>query len=262
MRDLPGPSPSAPVALLLHGWTATADLNWVTSYRALQRHFRVVAIDHRGHGRGIRSIRPFRLEDCADDAAALCRELGIERAIVCGYSMGGPIAQLTWRRHRDLVAGLVLCATARRFGNGDPRLRAMGAGLIGASFAAKVASPALRGQLVRRYVSSRIGDDPRLQWAAEQIRRNDPSALLQAGAALTGYDATSWIGEVDVPTSVVVTARDNVVPPHRQRALASSIPGARITEVQGTHAVVVENPNAFVPRFVRAATDAAVLATR
>jgi len=247
--------------LLLHGWTATADLNWVTSYKALQRHFRVVALDHRGHGRGIRSIRPFRLEDCADDAAALCAELGIERAIVCGYSMGGPIAQLTWRRHRDLVSGLVLCATARRFGNGDPRLRAMGAGLLGVSIAARVASPALRGQLVRRYVSARIGDDPRLQWAAEQIRRNDPAALLQAGAALTGYDATAWLGDIDVPTSVVVTANDTVIPPHRQRALAASISGSRITEVEGTHAVVIENPRAFVPGLVTAVSAAAALAT-
>jgi 3-oxoadipate enol-lactonase len=248
--------------LLLHGWTATADLNWVTSYKALQRHYRVVALDHRGHGRGIRSIRPFRLEDCADDAAALCDVLGIERAIVCGYSMGGPIAQLTWRRHRDLVTGLVLCATARRFGNGEPRMKAMGAGLLGASLAAKVASPALRGELVRRYVSARIGDDPRLQWAAEQIRRNDPGAVLQAGAALMGYDATPWIGDVDVPTSVVVTTQDNVVPPHRQRALAASIPGSRTVEVNGTHAVVVENPGAFVPGLLRAVSMATSVPTR
>jgi 3-oxoadipate enol-lactonase len=261
-RDLPGPSPTAPTVLLLHGWTATADLNWVTSYQALQRRYRVVALDHRGHGRGIRSLRPFRLEDCADDAAALCRALGIDRAIVCGYSMGGPIAQLTWRRHRDLVSGLVLCATARRFGNGDPRMRAMGAGLLGVSVAAKVASPALRNQLVSRYVSARIGDDPRLQWAAEQIRRHDPATLIQAGAALMGYDATPWIGGVDVPTSVVVTAADNVVPAHRQRALAASIPGARTFECRGTHAVVIENPNAFVPKLLDAVNAAAAIPVR
>lgn len=259
VRDLPGPSASAPTVLLLHGWTATADLNWATSYNALRLRFRVVALDHRGHGRGIRSLRPFRLEDCADDAAALCDVLGVERVVACGYSMGGPIAQLVWRRHRRLVQGLVLCATARRFGNGDPRFRAFGAGLLGASVAAKVASPALRTQLVRRYVSARIGEDPRLRWAADQIRRNDPAALLQAGAALMSYDATSWIGGVDVPTGVVVTTGDEVVPAHRQRALAASIPGARTYEVRGSHAVVVEDPAAFVPALVRAVSDAAAL---
>src|SRR5260221_3446600 len=109
VRDLAGP-PGAPTVFLLHGWTATADLNWFRSYAALGQRFRVLAIDHRGHGRGLQSWRPFRLEDCADDVAAVCRELGVQSAIPVGYSMGGPVAQLTWKRHRDLVSGLVLCA--------------------------------------------------------------------------------------------------------------------------------------------------------
>src|SRR3954449_7851087 len=70
VRELPGP-PGAPTVVLLHGWTATADLNFYTCYDALGEHFRVLAFDHRGHGRGIRSRRRFRLEDCADDVAEL-----------------------------------------------------------------------------------------------------------------------------------------------------------------------------------------------
>ncbi|HRE00655.1 MAG TPA: alpha/beta fold hydrolase, partial [Ilumatobacteraceae bacterium] len=84
--------------MLLHGWTASADLNWFLTYFPIGRDYRVVAIDHRGHGRGIRSRRAFRLADCADDAVALADELGIERFIPIGYSMGGPIAQLVWHR--------------------------------------------------------------------------------------------------------------------------------------------------------------------
>src|SRR5204863_4007150 len=122
-RDIPGP-PGAATVVLLHGWTATADLNWQPSYEPLSHHFRVVALDHRGHGRGIRSRRPFRLEDCADDAAAVAEALDIDRLIAVGYSMGGPIAQLLWRRHRPLVSGLVLCATSRNF-RGHPRERLM-----------------------------------------------------------------------------------------------------------------------------------------
>ncbi|MET0578619.1 MAG: alpha/beta fold hydrolase, partial [Ilumatobacteraceae bacterium] len=70
LREVPGP-PGAPVVVLLHGWTATADLNFHTCYEALGEHYRVLAFDHRGHGRGIRSRRKFRLEDCADDVAAM-----------------------------------------------------------------------------------------------------------------------------------------------------------------------------------------------
>src|SRR5829696_6288014 len=63
VRELAGPA-GAPTVVLLHGWTATADLNWWASYTPLSEHFNVVALDHRGHGRGIRSTAPFRLEQC------------------------------------------------------------------------------------------------------------------------------------------------------------------------------------------------------
>src|SRR4029079_9382033 len=108
IRELPGP-PGAPTVLLLHGLMATGGLNWLQTFEPLSQHFRVVAVDHRGQGRGIRSWRRFRLADCADDAAALLEVLGIDEAIAVGYSMGGPIASLLWRRHPDRVAGLVLC---------------------------------------------------------------------------------------------------------------------------------------------------------
>ena len=113
--DRPGPSRSAPTVVLLHGWTATGRLNWASTIAALAGRYRVIALDHRGHGRGIRSEDAFTLEDCADDVVALLDAVGVPTAIFVGYSMGGPIAQLIWRRHRDRVSGLVLCATAADF---------------------------------------------------------------------------------------------------------------------------------------------------
>src|SRR6202022_3419586 len=97
------------------GFTATAALNGLACFEPLGRWFRVVAVDHRGHGRGIRSRRPFRLEDCADDVAALTEQLGTGPVTAVGYSMGGPVAQLLWQRHPEAVDSLVLCATAARF---------------------------------------------------------------------------------------------------------------------------------------------------
>ncbi len=83
-----------------------------------------------GTPQGCAPAQPFRLEDCADDAADVATQLGIERFIPVGYSMGGPIAQLIWRRHPERVEGMVLCATAPFFSNRRPE-RLSFAGLAG-----------------------------------------------------------------------------------------------------------------------------------
>src|SRR4051812_49284810 len=111
VREVEGP-PGAPTVLLLHGWMASGGLNWFQTFDLLGEHFRVLAPDLRGHGRGIRSPRRFRIGDCADDAAALLDELGEGPVIAVGYSLGGPVAQMLWKRHPEKVRGLVLCATA------------------------------------------------------------------------------------------------------------------------------------------------------
>jgi pimeloyl-ACP methyl ester carboxylesterase len=258
--DFGGP-PGAGTVILLHGWTATAELNWRPTFRSLSQHFRVVALDHRGHGRGIRSRRGFRLSDCADDVAALAVALGIEHFIAAGYSMGGPVAELTWKRHPARVAGLVLCATASRFAPAQARTQALFSGMYGLSLAAKVTPPALRRRAMDGYVARKVAAGPSAAWVASELQRNDPAALLQAGAAVGRFDCRPWIGEVDVPTAVVVTTRDELVRPERQRALAARIPGAKTFDVEGGHSVCAERPELFVPTFVHACLDVSRRAT-
>ena len=244
-RIAEGP-PGAPTLLLLHGWTANADLNWFRCFAPLSRRFHVVALDHRGHGRGIRTHRPFSLSDCADDAAALVRELGIASVIAVGYSMGGPIAQLLWKRHPELVDGLVLCATSRNFGRSVPE-RAMFTGLLGLSGVAKLTPGSVRRQVAGRIFGSRFEQSPLGAWLADELKRNDPSTVLQAGWSIGRFSSAAWIGGVDVPTSVLITTRDNVVSPRRQLRLAESIPGAEVIRIAGDHGVCVMDPGRFVP---------------
>jgi 3-oxoadipate enol-lactonase len=251
LRQAAGP-PGAPVVVLLHGWTATAALNWFSSFEMLSLHFRVLALDHRGHGRGIRSRQPFRLEDCADDVAALAHHLGIARLIPVGYSMGGPIAALTWRRHRQLVQGMVLCATASRFSQRRPADRMLASGMLGLSLAAALSPEAVQRRAMSRFVNNRLDGTPLSGWAADEIARNSPSALLRAGVALGIFDAGPWLPEIDVPTSVVVTDADRVVPPAGQLALAESIADAEVFVVHGDHGVCATDPPRFVPTLLDA----------
>ena len=116
--------PGAETLMLIHGVACTAELNWGKVFAPLAAHFRVVAADLRGHGDGIRAGSRFRLEDCADDVAALAAVLGTGKFTAVGYSMGGMVAQLVYQRHASLVSGLVLCSTAGNVGSPAQELAA------------------------------------------------------------------------------------------------------------------------------------------
>jgi 3-oxoadipate enol-lactonase len=250
VREIEGP-PGAPCIVLLHGWTVNADLNWFTAYRNLGHRFRVVAIDHRGHGKGIRSRRRFRLADCADDVAALCEALDIDRCIPVGYSMGGPIAMLTWHRHRELVDGLVLCATAPYF-RATNLERQLFTVLPVVAGAGRLAPAPIRRMVAGRLLGRSTDDTDIGAWARAQIAQSDPVVVAEAGASLGRFDARPWLGEIDVPTVVLRTTRDQAVPPSRQTELVTSIPGARAIDVAADHAACVTGSHRFVPALVKA----------
>ena len=257
IREVAGPA-GAPTLLLLHGWLATSALNWHACFAPLGRHFHVVAIDQRGHGMGIHSRRPFRLTDCADDAAAVIRLLRIGPVIACGYSMGGPVAQLLWQRHPDTVRGLVLCATSRNFPMPMPlRLvyTAVAAGV-------RVAPRPLRRRVIGTVLSPRQGSAAARDFVAAEVALHDGDAMLEAGRELGRFDSSPWIGGVDVPAAVVTTLRDELVPLANQRGLAAAIPGARVHEVDGDHIVCATRPRLFVPALLSACTEVAGRRTR
>jgi pimeloyl-ACP methyl ester carboxylesterase len=238
--------------LLLHGWTSTAALNWFRCFPELTSRYRVVAPDHRGHGKGIRSRTLFRLEDCADDAAALIEELRLEPVTAVGYSMGGPIAQLLWRRHPDAVRGLVLCATAASFASRAEFNGALATLSLGASVALSIMPPVVRRQGMQWATRNWIANAESAAWAIEEWRRHEPASLIQAGLALSRFDSRGWIGEIDVPTAVVVTALDSVVLPHRQWHLATCIPRVMAFPVQAEHRACVDSAELFVPALLSA----------
>lgn len=261
VREVAGP-PGAPTVVLLHGWIASGGINWYQVFEPLRQSFNIVAPDLRGHGRGIRSRRRFRLADCADDVAALLDVLGIESAIIVGYSMGGPVAQLMWRQHPDKVDGLVLCSTSHAFVTGMRErmiftsMMAAGAGTTRAGQLITMLPMSLAKQLAP--VAVRDRPDSLQRWAAAEMRRHDWRMVLEAGNALGHYNARRWIGDVDVPTAVLITTRDRAIEPAQQAKMALAIPGASIHRVEEGH-VVCTSP-AFGAPVLAACVDVAVKA--
>jgi len=247
--DVPGPSADAPALLLVHGLGVTAHLTWGASYSALARHFRVVALDLPGHGRGIRTRR-FDLEVCADHVVSVLDALGLERAVVVGYSLGGPVAKLVWRRHRNRVAGLVLAATAAQFGRGR-RARLLRSLLPLVSVLARLRPERVRELLVRRAHLRLEQVEQNAELTAEFLG-HDPVTLVQAIRAASRFSSKQWLAEIDVPVAVMVTAADDRIAPRNQRMLAAAIARARVFEVEGPHTACATRPESFVPAFVEA----------
>ena len=248
IREVHGPD-GAPTLILLHGLAATGRLNWVTALPALAERFRVIVVDHRGHGRGLRTHH-FRLVDCADDAVAVADHLGVESLIAVGYSMGGPIAKLCWSRHRDRVRGLVLCATANHF------LRPEARGVVSAIFPGMIVTARLMPSFFRDRIvdgmTRGLPEGERRDRVRREMENTDPATVMQATRALIRFSSRDWAAGIDVPTAVVITTADQLVPPSRQYRLAASIPGARIFEVAGDHLACVRAASQFVPALLDA----------
>jgi 3-oxoadipate enol-lactonase len=249
LREQPGTPGSLPV-LLLHGWTASADTTWFTVYPALAHHG-VLAVDHRGHGRGLRAESPFSLEACADDVAALLDLLGVRRAIVVGYSMGGAIGLLLWKRRPDLVAGMVLAGTALEW-RSRFRDRVLWRFVTLLDIVLRVGSG---DGFVQRYLREAMADSPEVAelraWVGGELKRGYGRDLAAAGRALSRFDARSFAGSVDVPCATVVNTHDRLVRPSSQRELARALGGVEF-EVDGDH----DAPLVKAKEFAAAVADA------
>jgi 3-oxoadipate enol-lactonase len=206
----------------------------------------VLAIDHRGHGRGLRTLAPFRLADCAGDAAAALRVLGAAPAIVVGYSMGGAIAQLIVRDHPDVLSGLVVSGTAQHWRDREAQriFRQMAAfGLL----------VSLAPEATWRWGFRRVGlrPSPETVWAQSELMRHGARDIAEAGRELGRFDSRPWLRPPDVPAMVVLTSRDSAVAPRKQRELAAAL-GARVFEAPVDHLQIIARAQEYNPALLEA----------
>jgi 3-oxoadipate enol-lactonase len=207
--------------MLLHGWMASADLNWCGAYDALaEAGYRVLAIDHRGHGRGLRPLIPFRLEDCAADAAGVLRTLDLGQALIVGYSMGGAVAQLVARDHPDIARGVVLSGTAQHWQDPQSRRAFRAMGVLGLSLSL---APRSFWRLGFRHAG--LPNNQGTVWAESEMMRHSARDIAEAGRELGRFDSRPWLGTVRAPLAVLITNRDQVVPVRKQQELAAAAGG-------------------------------------
>jgi pimeloyl-ACP methyl ester carboxylesterase len=164
--------------------------------------------------------------------------------------MGGPIAKLCWSRHRERVRGLVLCATARNFLT--PQVQGVASAVLpGLVFGARLVPSFFRTRIIDGMLRD-IPPGPKREFARAELLTTDAASVFQAARDSVRFSSHDWAGDIDVPTAVVVTTRDNMVPPARQYKLARAIGGARIFEVEGDHLACVREASTFADALMQA----------
>ena len=216
--------------LLIHGIGGSLE-SWTPLLYALPDRD-IVMVDCPGVGRSERPARPIRVPAIADYIVGAARELGIERADVLGYSLGGAVAQEIAHRHAGFVGKLVLVATISGIWVHPPKLGAQRALLSTKRYRDRAAAareiPVLAGgrtardpEVLSGILDGRKGYPP--TWAGYRFQQ----------FAIIGWTSFRWLPKLSVPTLVLAGGDDPVVRPTNARLLASRIPDSRFEVLAG-----------------------------
>ena len=166
--------------------------------------------------------------------------------------MGGLIAQLLWRRHPERTSRLVLGASSRNFlGTPAQRLASLFAPAFTVAVRMNPLWSALGAGMLGPSLVNDLGGEVR-QFALAEMNRTSMTTVAAALVAVSEFTSHEWIGQIDVPVSVLVTTRDTIVPAARQRRLAEAIPHATMVMVEGDHAVCIGDPARFSAKLLEA----------
>lgn len=179
------------------------------------QHFRVLAIDTRGHGKTPRGERPFTIRQFADDLLAFMDQHAIEKAHILGFSDGGNIAMVFALAHPERVERLIL----------------NGANLDASGVKRKIQIPIEIGYRIARLFA---GMSPKAKRNAEMLGLmvNDPNVKPEE------------LARMQCPTLVVAGDKDMIKDQHT-RLIATSIPGAALSIIPGSHFIANQRPEAF-----------------
>ena len=238
-----GISKAAPI-ILIHGFLFSHEM-CDPQIEALQKRFRVIAYDLRGHGKSGIGDGQYTLEFFVDDLIGLLDHLGIERAVLCGLSMGGYIALRAVERNPERVRGLILADTQSKADSNEAKLRrAAGIKSVKAIGVKAYAESSIKSVFTPQTLAN--NDD-----VVERIRRiiQSNSSLGICGALLalaSRTDTTESLAGIKAPTLILVGEHDASTPPSASQEMHNKIPNSEIHVIpHAAHLSNLENSEEF-----------------
>lgn len=262
MGDTSGEATSRPnptTTLLLCDGLGCDGYVWKYLQWALSSEYRLIHFQYRGHGQSSlpEDLQRIKLADFTRDALTVLDACGVERAVLCGHSMGVQVALETYRQAPERVSGLVLVCGS--YGNplrtfkGSDRLET----LLPLVKAAVSRVPSLIGAFWRRaiptelsyYLAQIIEIDGQLIRREdffpylESVARMDPRMFVCTVAAAGQHSARELLPGITIPTLILAGRRDSFTPMSLSEEMHRQIPGSELHVVeQGTHTAPIERP--------------------
>jgi pimeloyl-ACP methyl ester carboxylesterase len=209
---------------------------------ALQDDYRVITVDLRGHGRSDPSPGPFTVYDLVEDVAAVLDAEDVSSAVWAGLSIGGFLSLRAALVRPERVSALVLMDTdagaETRWKTVKYRAMEWAWRTLGPRSVVSAVMPLMFGK-------STFASQPGLvEDYRERFMKLGVETIRPGLDAITGRDDLgARLGEITVPTLVIVGEEDRTLPPANARRMARGIPGAELVIVPGAgHLASSENP--------------------
>lgn len=237
---------NAPVLILVNS-LGTDFRIWLPLLDELTEEWSILLYDKRGHGLSGTGALPYSIEDHADDLIGLARHVGIKKAVVCGLSVGGLIAQSVYLKKPELVRKIVLSNTAHKIGTSD-----MWASRIAAAEEGGVEP--IADSVLERWFTKDFHDRRKTDLAGyrNMLVRQDRGGYAATCGAIRDADFTATVPGIKVPVLCIAGDEDGSTPPDVVRATAEMIPNARFEVIEGCgHIPCVEQPAALARLLVK-----------
>jgi 3-oxoadipate enol-lactonase len=214
---------------------------WAAQVPAFSTDFQVLRYNQRGHGGSPAPPGPYEIADLGRDLVDLLDRLEIERASICGVSIGGMTAMWVAASHPERVESLALCFTSARMP--APEVYPERA----AAARADGMEPLIDGAIERWFTPEfAASGSPVVARTRADLATVEPEGYAGCCEALASMDLREDIKAIRAPALVLAASEDPATPPDHGRLIADSIPGARFELIEGArHLACIERPEEF-----------------
>ena len=228
-----------PDLVLLHPFPLNHHI-WDPIAERLATRYRVILPDLRGHGDSEVGEGPATMKKHAADVLRVCEEVGVERAVFCGNSIGGYVMFELWRQQRERIRAMVLCGTKAGADDTDARINRLKAA---ETVEREGPEQFIEGMLARLPGESTRRNRPDIvDRARNMMRRMTVAGIaeIQRGMA-ERPDSIPTLATIDVPALVMVGDEDVATPLSEAEIMVRGVRGSRLAVVAGSgHYVPLE----------------------